>query len=97
MRDFPPIDVLLITHDHFDHLDYETVKKLIPKVSLICTSLGVASHFKYWGFTTEITEFDWWDSNEIFTGMQLTALPARHFSGRSFVRNKTLWSSFVRT
>ena len=48
--DFPPIDVLLITHDHFDHLDYKTVSKLISKTSLICTSLGVASHFKYWGF-----------------------------------------------
>ncbi len=93
--DFPPVDVLLLTHDHFDHLDYETLKKIVPKTSLICTSLGVASHLRYWGITTNIKEFDWWDNNEILAGMQLTALPARHFSGRTFVRNKTLWSAFV--
>ena len=95
IEDFPPIDVLLITHDHFDHLDYETVKKIIPKTSLICTSIGIASHLRYWDIKTKITEFDWWNSKEILPGMQLSALPARHFSGRSFVRNKTLWSAFV--
>jgi len=93
--DFPPIDLLLITHDHFDHLDYTTVSKLISKTSLVCTSLGVSSHLKYWGLKTNIIEFDWWNSKKILNDMQLTAAPARHFSGRSFVRNKTLWSSFI--
>jgi len=98
VEDFPEIDVLIISHDHYDHLDYETVKKLMPKTKLICTSLGVASHLNYWGIDNEkIKEFDWWNNYELPGDMQLTALPARHFSGRTFVRNKTLWSSFALT
>lgn len=94
--DMPDIDILLITHDHYDHLDYETVVKLQPKVKQVCTSLGVASHLVYWGYAKDvITEFDWWDSKLIVNDITLTAAPARHFSGRSFSRNKTLWSSFI--
>lgn len=94
--DLPAIDVMLISHDHYDHMDYETVQKLSAKTSLICTSLGVAAHLNFWGIDNrKIIEFDWWDSHEIVNDMQLTAVPARHFSGRTFVRNKTLWSSFV--
>lgn len=55
----------------------------------------MASHLRYWNIKTTITEFDWWDTNEILPGVQLTALPARHFSGRGFTRYKTLWSSFA--
>jgi len=95
-EDLPDIDILIISHDHYDHLDYETVKKLRSKTKLICTSLGVASHLVYWGIEKEkIIEFDWWDSHEVTAGITLTAAPARHFSGRTFKRNKTLWSSFV--
>ena len=98
VEDFPEIDVLLISHDHYDHLDYKTVLGLMPKTKLICTSLGVASHLNYWGIdSNKIIEFDWWQSHTLFNELQLTAVPARHFSGRSFVRNKTLWSSFVLT
>lgn len=97
-EDFPVIDILIISHDHYDHLDYKTVKKLDAKTKLICTSLGVASHLNFWGIDDKkITEFDWWDTHELLNDIQLTAVPARHFSGRSFVRNKTLWSSFVLT
>ena len=96
VEDLPDIDVLIISHDHYDHLDYETVKKLANKTKLICTSLGVAAHLGYWGFDkNKIIEFDWWDNHALINDMQLTAVPARHFSGRSFVRNKTLWSSFI--
>lgn len=95
VKDLPDIDVLLITHDHYDHLDYETVKKISAKTKLICTSLGVASHLNYWGINNKIIEFDWWNSNALTGDIQLTAVPARHFSGRTFVRNKTLWSAFV--
>jgi L-ascorbate metabolism protein UlaG (beta-lactamase superfamily) len=96
VEDLPPIDMLIISHDHYDHMDYKAIKKLVPKTKLICTSLGVASHLNYWGLNnTRIIEFDWWDSHELLNDMQLTAVPARHFSGRSFVRSKTLWSSFV--
>lgn len=94
--DLPDIDLLILTHDHYDHLDYTTVVKLKDKVKTICTSLGVGSHLRYWGVDPAIiTEFDWWDSKQVFDNIHLTAAPARHFSGRSFTRNKTLWSSFV--
>jgi len=94
--DFPEIDILLLTHDHYDHLDYKTVLKLKNKAKLVCTSLGVASHLMYWGFdANKIIEFDWQDSKIVAGDVTLTAAPARHFSGRSFVRAKTLWSSFI--
>lgn len=94
--DMPIIDLLILTHDHYDHLDYKTIIRLKQKTRLICTSLGVASHLIYWGYEeTRIIEFDWWDKNEILPGIELTATPARHFSGRLFARGKTLWSSFV--
>src|SRR3954468_6733965 len=96
VNEMPPIDVLLITHDHYDHLDYETVIKLRPKVKHVYTSLGVASHLMYWGYAKEIiTELDWWRSAVLPGNIQLTAAPARHFSGRSIKRFTTLWSSFV--
>ena len=99
--DFPELDLLILTHDHYDHLDHITVKKLRSKTKSICTSLGVGSHLKYWGVDPGIiTEFDWWDSKRIgdntsTDSIELTAAPARHFSGRSHTRNKTLWSSFI--
>ncbi len=100
VEDFPVIDILILTHDHYDHLDYNTIRKLRPKIKTICTSLGVGSHLRYWGINPAvIMEFDWWDSKEIVAGngngVVLTAAPSRHFSGRSLVRNKTLWSSFI--
>jgi len=96
VEDLPDIDVLLISHDHYDHLDYKTVVKLIPKTKLVCTSLGVASHLQYWGFDEKkIIEFDWWDEKVLFDDLKFTAVPARHFSGRGLIRNKTLWSAFV--
>ncbi len=94
--DMPVIDVLLITHDHYDHLDYETVTKLRSKVKRVYTSLGVGSHLASWGYDKNIiTELDWWQSADIANDLQLTAAPARHFSGRGFKRFTTLWSSFI--
>jgi L-ascorbate metabolism protein UlaG (beta-lactamase superfamily) len=96
VEDLPAIDLLLISHDHYDHLDYKTVQQLIPKTKMVCTSLGVASHLQYWGFDSKkITEFDWWDEHVLFNDLKFTAVPARHFSGRSFIRNRSLWSAFV--
>lgn len=95
-EDFPEIDVLLITHDHYDHLDFKTVLKLVPRVKKIVTPIGVGSHLEYWGIASEkIIELDWWE--ESITGPQIkfTAAPSRHFSGRMFARAKTLWASFV--
>jgi L-ascorbate metabolism protein UlaG (beta-lactamase superfamily) len=96
--DLPPIDILLITHDHYDHLDWQTIVKLRPKAKLICTSLGVGSHLVFWGWEKDkIREFGWGDSYQIDEATELIAAPARHFSGRGFARNKTLWSSFILT
>jgi L-ascorbate metabolism protein UlaG (beta-lactamase superfamily) len=95
VEDMPPIDILLITHDHYDHLDYKTVLKLNAGTKYIITSLGVASHLEYWGFDkNKITELDW-NENVEMEGLKFTSAPARHFSGRSFKRSKTLWASFV--
>lgn len=93
--DMPEIDVLLLTHDHYDHLDYDTIHALKDRVATIVTSLGVGAHLEKWGIPAEkIRELDWWESSEIGE-LHFTATPARHFSGRKFKRNQTLWSSFV--
>ena len=95
-EDLPPIDLLIITHDHYDHLDYPTVVRLFSQVKQVITPLGVGAHLEYWGLeASKITELDWWESTFVRTGVTITATPARHFSGRKFVRNKTLWASFV--
>ena len=94
--EFPEIEFLILTHDHYDHLDYKTIKKLKTKVKEIYCSLGLASHLIYWGFNKNIiTEMDWWQTNKLTAEITLTAAPARHFSGRGFKRFKTLWSSFI--
>ena len=93
---FPDIDVVLITHDHYDHLDYQTIQKLIPKTKQFCTSLGVGAHLEYWGVpASKITELDWWERAKLDSDIVFTAAPAWHFSGRKFTRGKTLWSSFI--
>ena len=94
--DLPEIDMVVITHDHYDHLDYKTMQRLGAKGRHFYTSLGVGSHLEYWGIaTSRITELDWWEEAAVGDGGMLTAAPARHFSGRSFQRGKTLWSSFI--
>ncbi|MDN3593760.1 MBL fold metallo-hydrolase [Zunongwangia endophytica] len=96
VEDMPQIDILLLTHDHYDHLDYPTIEKLKSKVKRIVCSLGVGSHLEYWGYSAAIiTELNWWESVKIIDDFKITATPARHFSGRLFTRGNTLWSSFV--
>lgn len=95
-KDMPNIDALVITHDHYDHLDYKTILALQPKIKTIYTSLGVGAHLEHWGIPAEkIVELDWNQHQKISDSMEITAVPARHFSGRSFTRAKTLWSAFV--
>ncbi|WP_205729429.1 MBL fold metallo-hydrolase [Flavobacterium alkalisoli] len=94
--DFPDIDILFISHDHWDHLDYDTVLKLKSKVKKVVTGLGTAQHLEYWGYDTAIIEEkDWGEHVELGDGFTVDITPARHFSGRSFSRNKALWVSFV--
>ncbi|MBO7562072.1 MAG: MBL fold metallo-hydrolase [Bacteroidales bacterium] len=92
--DFPNIDYLVITHDHYDHLDYKAARKLKHKVYKAVMPLGVGSHLEYWGYDSEkLVEMDW---NERYDdGVTFICSPAKHFSGRSFKRNKTLWASFI--
>ena len=95
-EDMPVIDYLILTHDHYDHLDFKTILKLKKKVRAVFCSLGVGSHLKHWGIDANIiTEMDWWQAEELGNDMQLTAAPARHFSGRGLKRGQTLWSSFI--
>ena len=96
VEDMPEIDMLILSHDHYDHLDYQTIVKLIPRVKKFYAALGVGEHLELWGVKPEnIIEFDWMESHEISPEISLTATPARHFSGRSFTRAKSLWVSFV--
>lgn len=92
----PDIDYLLISHDHYDHLDYETILKLKGKVKRVICGLGVGAHLEHWGYSADIIEeLDWNESIDLEKDWKLTATPARHFSGRGIQRNKTLWLSFV--
>ncbi len=93
--ELPQIDILVITHDHYDHLDYKAFKKLLPKVKHIVTAAGVDAHLKSWGANgTQISALLWNESVQV-SECCFTAMPARHFSGRKFKRGETLWSSFV--
>lgn len=91
----PEIDLVLISHDHYDHLDYETVRYFSRSSVKFLTPLGVGNHLKKWGIKSEnITELAWWEKSE-FHGISLTCTPARHFSGRGLTdKNKTLWASW---
>jgi L-ascorbate metabolism protein UlaG (beta-lactamase superfamily) len=94
--DFPEIDYLIISHDHWDHLDYQTIKKLQPRVKKVITALGVAAHLEYWGYDKSIIlERDWYEEIILENGFVLNTLPSRHFSGRGFKRKQSLWMSFV--
>jgi len=96
VADFPKIDYLFISHDHYDHLDYETIIRLREKVGQVICGLGVGAHFESWGYKTEqIVEGDWYDQVNLVPDFQVTFTPARHFSGRRITRNNTLWTSFV--
>ena len=95
-EDIPEIDYLVISHDHWDHLDYKTVTALKDRIGKIVCGLGVGEHFEYWGFNkTEIIELDWEDSAEFENGLKIYCLPARHFSGRGLSPNQSLWSSYL--
>lgn len=94
--DLPTIDCVFITHDHWDHLDYDTVVSLVPRVAKIITSLGVGEHLERWGIeNSKFVELDWWQDTSLPGGIKVTAAPSRHFSGRGFKRNQSLWSAFI--
>jgi|TARA_B110000046_G_scaffold64904_2_gene72353 L-ascorbate metabolism protein UlaG (beta-lactamase superfamily) len=96
IKNLPFIDFVIISHDHYDHLDYESVMKLKGKVGKFYMPLGVGTHFKSWGFDeNQILELDWWDET-MEDNIKLVCTPSRHFSGRGLTdRSATLWSSWV--
>jgi L-ascorbate metabolism protein UlaG (beta-lactamase superfamily) len=95
-EDLPPIDVVLISHDHYDHMDLPTLRRLDEKFHpRFFTGLGNAAILKD-GSVPSAHELDWWQSAPLAAGVTLTAVPAQHFSNRSLSdRNNTLWEGFV--
>jgi L-ascorbate metabolism protein UlaG (beta-lactamase superfamily) len=96
LRELPPLDAVVISHDHYDHLDMPTIQALADlQTTMFVVPLGVGAHLERWGVPeTRITELDWNESARI-AGLELIATPARHFSGRGFSRDETLWASWV--
>ncbi len=94
IENLPEIDIVIISHDHYDHLDRPSIEKLIGKVKHFVTPLAVGDYLREWGVQDElITELDWWESVAI-EDFIITATPARHGSGRGISDNHTLWASF---
>ncbi len=95
-QDLPLLDAVLISHDHYDHLDRATIVSLADRTSTFHVPLGLGAILRGWGIPeAKITEYAWWDEHGV-DGMTIAAVPARHFSGRGlFDRNKTLWCSWV--
>jgi L-ascorbate metabolism protein UlaG (beta-lactamase superfamily) len=94
--DLPPIDLVLITHDHYDHLDMATIKAFQKTGTRFIVPLGVSAHLMHWGIPeARIQELDWWQSAR-FEGLEIIATPAQHFSGRHMVKQtRSLWASWV--
>lgn len=96
VEDIPEVDYLLISHDHYDHLDHKTISGLKDKIMKVVCGLGVGSHFEKWGYgSDQIIEQDWHDSVKVDPGFSIHTQPARHFSGRGFSAKNTLWASYV--
>ncbi|WP_207534642.1 MBL fold metallo-hydrolase [Desertivirga arenae] len=99
LEELPPLEGIIISHDHYDHLDEKTIRQIInirPGMQFFCP-LGVSKWLKTFGaYPDNIHEFDWWDEYELEKGFKIAATPARHFSGR-WIRDryKTLWASWV--
>lgn len=96
LNDLPEIDAIVFSHDHYDHLDYPTIKALKDKVGHFYVPLGLGSHLQHWGVAKDkITELDWWQ-NASLGDIEFICTPSQHFSGRGIGDGaSTLWSSWV--
>jgi L-ascorbate metabolism protein UlaG (beta-lactamase superfamily) len=98
LQELPPIDYIVISHDHYDHLDMNSIKYFKDKNTRFLIPLGVGSYLIGWGIEKErITELDWWDEKLIAEdGLEFICTPSQHFSGRlGAFTNPTLWASWV--
>lgn len=95
-EDIPDLDYLVITHDHFDHLDYPTVKAIRNRTGVAVVPLGVGAHLERWGYTEDqLIEEEWGAEINLKNNIRIVFTPARHFSGRRIKQNDTLWTSYV--
>ncbi|MET0333550.1 MAG: MBL fold metallo-hydrolase [Rhizobacter sp.] len=96
LQQLPPIEGLILSHDHYDHLDVPTIEYLAQHVQKYFVPLGIKARLVDMGVPAErVQEFDWWQATT-HAGVQLTATPAQHFSGRTLSdRNRTLWASWA--
>jgi L-ascorbate metabolism protein UlaG (beta-lactamase superfamily) len=98
ISELPELDAVIVSHDHYDHLDYPSILELTKRDVPFFTSLGVGAHLQAWGVPAQrIIELDWWEHADVpGTGLTISAAPSQHFSGRGLgSRNATLWSSVV--
>lgn len=95
--ELPPLDAVIISHDHYDHLDYDTIMAIKDKTGCFYVPRNVGAHLERWGIPRrKIIEADWWEEKKLGPSITLAAAPARHFSGRSVSgMNRTLWASWV--
>lgn len=97
LADLPAIDAVLISHDHYDHLDYATIEAIADWDTTFVVPLGVGAHLVYWGVPEDrIVTLDWWDRHAMSETVELVAVPSRHASGRQvFDQNATLWAGYA--
>ena len=96
LQQLPAIDVVVISHDHYDHLDYQTIRQMRHWNTTFVAPLGVGAHLQYWGVPAErIVELDWWQTQQIGS-VEVVCTPARHASGRHVLdRDQTLWAGYA--
>jgi L-ascorbate metabolism protein UlaG (beta-lactamase superfamily) len=96
LADLPELDAVIISHDHYDHLDYRTIRALRARDTTFVVPLGIGAHLAYWGVPeAHIVELDWWQHTTV-RGLEIVSTPARHASGRMLIDNDaTLWSSYA--
>jgi len=95
-EDIPEIDYLIISHDHFDHLDYGTIERIKDRVGKVICGLGAGQHLERWGFAPQqLVELDWNEEAGLDDGFRVYCLPARHWSGRELKSSQSLWASYL--
>jgi L-ascorbate metabolism protein UlaG (beta-lactamase superfamily) len=97
LEQLPEVDAIVLSHDHYDHLDMSTIRALASRKVPFYAPLGLGAHLERWGVPPErVVELDWWQEVSLPSGLRLVATPAQHFSGRSLTdRNRTLWASWT--